>query len=211
VPFAASPPVANAAPLRYRRREPETTALHEVVRDNLETLYGAIDDGAHPEARPEGAGGLPRLWPAVPRLRAPAVRVLPGEPAGGVQLQGAWLLPVVHGTADVLDGGEPDAPRVARDRPAPVGADLPVLVEAPAVAGRRPAGQAHAAQTVHAFYAGRAEEEGATGAKTGSVNRPSPAMEASSRHGSGGLVAYPLGFVFLPGQDVTVSRHELTW
>jgi hypothetical protein len=30
----------------YRRRRPETTALYEVVRDNLETLYGAIDDGA---------------------------------------------------------------------------------------------------------------------------------------------------------------------
>jgi hypothetical protein len=30
----------------YQRRRPETTALYEVVRDNLETLYGAIDDGA---------------------------------------------------------------------------------------------------------------------------------------------------------------------
>jgi hypothetical protein len=30
----------------YHRRRPETTALYEVVRDNLETLYGAIDDGA---------------------------------------------------------------------------------------------------------------------------------------------------------------------
>ncbi len=30
----------------YRARRPETTALCEVVRDNLETLYGAIDDGA---------------------------------------------------------------------------------------------------------------------------------------------------------------------
>lgn len=30
----------------YRARRPETTALYEVVRDNLETLYGAIDDGA---------------------------------------------------------------------------------------------------------------------------------------------------------------------
>ena len=29
----------------YQHR-PETTALHEVVRDNLETLYGAIADGA---------------------------------------------------------------------------------------------------------------------------------------------------------------------
>jgi len=26
--------------------DPETTALYEVVRDNLETLYGAIGDGA---------------------------------------------------------------------------------------------------------------------------------------------------------------------
>jgi hypothetical protein len=30
----------------YRRHRPEATALYEVVRDNLETLYGAIDDGA---------------------------------------------------------------------------------------------------------------------------------------------------------------------
>ena len=30
----------------YRRHRPEKTALYEVVRDNLETLYGAIGDGA---------------------------------------------------------------------------------------------------------------------------------------------------------------------
>jgi hypothetical protein len=30
----------------YRARRPETTALYEVVRDNLETMYGAIDEGA---------------------------------------------------------------------------------------------------------------------------------------------------------------------
>ena len=30
----------------YRPRRPETTGLYEVVRDNLETLYGAIGDGA---------------------------------------------------------------------------------------------------------------------------------------------------------------------
>jgi hypothetical protein len=34
------------APGVYRRHRPETTALYEVVRDNLETLYGAIEDGA---------------------------------------------------------------------------------------------------------------------------------------------------------------------
>ena len=34
------------APGVYRRHRPETTALFEVVRDNLETLYGAIGEGA---------------------------------------------------------------------------------------------------------------------------------------------------------------------
>jgi Transposase zinc-binding domain len=34
------------APVVYRRRRPEATALYELVRDNLETLYGAIGDGA---------------------------------------------------------------------------------------------------------------------------------------------------------------------
>jgi hypothetical protein len=40
----ASPP--SASPHAYRRHRPETTALYELVRDNLETLFGAIDDGA---------------------------------------------------------------------------------------------------------------------------------------------------------------------
>jgi hypothetical protein len=30
----------------YERRRPERTSLYELVRDNLDTLYGAIDDGA---------------------------------------------------------------------------------------------------------------------------------------------------------------------
>ena len=30
----------------YERHRPETTTLYELVRDNIETLYGAIDDGA---------------------------------------------------------------------------------------------------------------------------------------------------------------------
>jgi hypothetical protein len=37
---------AHAAVASYRCRQPETTGLYEVVRDNLETLYGAIDDSA---------------------------------------------------------------------------------------------------------------------------------------------------------------------
>ena len=40
------PGLQAPAPGVYRRHRPETTALYEVVRDNLETLYGAIDDGA---------------------------------------------------------------------------------------------------------------------------------------------------------------------
>ena len=45
-PAATPPPKTGAAPGVYRRRRPESTALYEVVRDNLETLFGAIDDGA---------------------------------------------------------------------------------------------------------------------------------------------------------------------
>lgn len=32
--------------MQFDRCFPETSSLYEVVRDNLETLYGAIDDGA---------------------------------------------------------------------------------------------------------------------------------------------------------------------
>ena len=42
--LAARPP--STTPGVYRRRRPEATALYEVVRDNLETLLAAIDDGA---------------------------------------------------------------------------------------------------------------------------------------------------------------------
>ena len=33
-------------PGSYKAKRPEATVLYEVVRDDLETLYGAIDDGA---------------------------------------------------------------------------------------------------------------------------------------------------------------------
>jgi hypothetical protein len=38
--------VRSPEPFVYARRHPERTSLYEVVRDNLETLYGAIADGA---------------------------------------------------------------------------------------------------------------------------------------------------------------------
>jgi hypothetical protein len=52
-PAATPPPKTGAAPGVCRRHRPESTALYEVVRDNLETRspkeasrFGAIDDGA---------------------------------------------------------------------------------------------------------------------------------------------------------------------
>ena len=45
-PDSTSPPKTGAAAGVYRRHRPDSTALYEVVRDNLETLFGAIDDGA---------------------------------------------------------------------------------------------------------------------------------------------------------------------
>ena len=38
-------PVAAPFPC-YRPRQPQDTTLYAVVRDNLETLYGAVDEGA---------------------------------------------------------------------------------------------------------------------------------------------------------------------
>src|SRR5262249_46360703 len=50
MPLGVGSPDASAAArvgaVSYQRHRPETTALYELVRDNLDTLYGAIDDGA---------------------------------------------------------------------------------------------------------------------------------------------------------------------
>jgi hypothetical protein len=88
---------------QYERRRPERTALYEVVRDNLETLYGAIDDGAldiklakHAKKELEG---VPGLRVALPRLCAATLRIVQREPPGGVFVQGQRLLPGVHGSA----------------------------------------------------------------------------------------------------------------
>ncbi len=48
----SSPTGRRPAGFTYERRRPETTTLYEFVRDNLETLYGAVDDGAVPIALP---------------------------------------------------------------------------------------------------------------------------------------------------------------
>jgi hypothetical protein len=44
--------MGSAITARYTRRRPETTTLYAVVRDNLATLYGAVEDGARAIALP---------------------------------------------------------------------------------------------------------------------------------------------------------------
>ena len=50
--FSGSSPAPASAPFVYERHRPEATTLYAVVRDNLETLYGAIDEGAIPITLP---------------------------------------------------------------------------------------------------------------------------------------------------------------
>ena len=74
------------APGVFQRHRPETTALYEVVRDNLETLSGAIEDGAIAVRIPKHARKELEAYLCPPEV--PGVR---GEPAGGVQLQGPGI------------------------------------------------------------------------------------------------------------------------
>jgi hypothetical protein len=46
------PPLTRRAGYVYERRRPEHGALYQVVRDNLETLYAAVEDGFAPTALP---------------------------------------------------------------------------------------------------------------------------------------------------------------
>ena len=59
---AAARPLSTTAGV-YRRRRPEATALYEVVRDNLETLLAAIDDGALAVRIPRQREACPRGMP----------------------------------------------------------------------------------------------------------------------------------------------------
>ncbi|WP_437945150.1 hypothetical protein WME98_29820 [Sorangium sp. So ce296] len=42
----SSPPLASTRCRSLAARQCQKTTLYEIVRDNVETLYGAIDDGA---------------------------------------------------------------------------------------------------------------------------------------------------------------------
>ena len=62
-PATTPPPKTGATPRVYRRHQPEATALYEVVRDNIETLFGAINDGALPVRIPRQREAYPRGMP----------------------------------------------------------------------------------------------------------------------------------------------------
>ena len=57
------------APAVYRRHRPETTALYEVVRDNLETLYGANERAAREGALGAKTGAVTPVQRASSDLR----------------------------------------------------------------------------------------------------------------------------------------------
>ena len=79
---ATPPPKTAAAPGVYRRHRPEATALYEVVRDNIETLVGAIDDGALAVRIPRQARRELLVYLDC-GLLCRGARVLPIVPGGG--------------------------------------------------------------------------------------------------------------------------------
>ncbi len=87
-----APQTADGGVAYAQARRPERTSLYEVVRDNLETLHGAIADGAlevqAAEAREEKElEAYPRLRPPLSGLRAPSLsRDLRREPARRILL-----------------------------------------------------------------------------------------------------------------------------
>ena len=171
----ASPPAASAAAPRYRRHQPETTALYEVVRDNLETLYGAIEDGAiavripkHARKELEAYLDCGLLCRGFARLRCEDCSE---SLLVAFSCKGRGFCPSCMGrrmcatAANLIERVLPETGlrqwvltflfswrrRLAQDG-ALLGRLTRIFVE-----------------TVHAFYAERAEKEGAIGAKTGSV------------------------------------------
>ena len=57
--------MARVEAVVYERRRPEATTLYQVVQDNLETLYEAVDEGAVPIAlhNLRWSGPVPGLQP----------------------------------------------------------------------------------------------------------------------------------------------------
>jgi hypothetical protein len=131
--FSGSSPASVGAPLVYERHRRDATTLYAVVRDNLETLYGAVDEGAIPVTLPafvrkelEGYLDCGLLCRGFSRLKC--------EGCGESRLvafacKGPWILPVVPGQEDGVDGGESGAMRAAARASSTVGAHGAVRVE----------------------------------------------------------------------------------
>ena len=157
------------------RRRPETTALYELVRDNLDTLYGAIADGALDVKLPQHAkkeleayldcGLLCRDFARLRRATCEESRLV------AFSCKGRGFCPSCTGrrmcstSANLMERMLPVAalrqwvltfPFPWRGRLAHDGALLSALTRL-------------FVETVHAFYAERAAAGGAHGAKTGAV------------------------------------------
>ena len=163
------------APHLNQRHRPETTALYEVVRDNLETLYGAIDDGAIAVRIPKHArkeleayldcGLLCRGFARLKCEQCDETRLVAFSCKGrgfcpsctGRRMNATAANLIEHVLPEtglrqwVLTFPFPWRWRLAMDG-ALLGNLTRILVE-----------------TVHAFYGSRAAEESAPGAKTGSI------------------------------------------
>jgi hypothetical protein len=151
----------------YKPRDPRTTALYEVVRDNLETLYGAIEDGAiavripkHARKELEAYLSCGLLCRGFARLKCEdcGERRLVAFSCTGRRMNAIAanlierVLPPQSGLRQwVLTFPFPWRRRLAQDG-ALLGDLTRIFVE-----------------TVHALYAERAAREGALGAKTGAV------------------------------------------
>jgi hypothetical protein len=160
----------------YKPRDPRTTALYEVVRDNLETLYGAIEDGAIAVRIPKHARKELEAYLSCGLLCRGFAR-LKCEDCGEKRVvafscKGRGFCPSCTGrrmNATAANLTERVLPRQSglrqwvltfpfpwRRRLAQDGALLSNLTRI-------------FVETVHAFYAERAAREGALGAKTGAV------------------------------------------
>jgi hypothetical protein len=132
----------------YKRRRPETTALYEIVRDNLEALYGAIDDGAldvrlpnHARKELEAFLECGLLCRGFARLYCPSCKhsQLVAFACKGRGFCRCCMGRRMSATAANLIERVP-----ARGRPAPMGAGLPFRVAAGLLKTVRCSGRSHA-------------------------------------------------------------------
>jgi hypothetical protein len=159
----------------WRGRDAAPAGRRGAARGGAPRVAGALGRGVTPATRARGGAAVPRLRPTRAGLRAGAVRRLSCLEAGGLQLQGARVVPLVRSEADA---GALDTPQGSA---APSG--LPAVDADVASPGAVGGAQAAGAGT------GSRATPGARG-----VALATGAGEAAGRHGpaagrSGGLPA----------------------